>query len=72
MRRSLIIAVLLGAVAGLGATSVWEAEMGTATGVLVALIGAVASVLRRNKQDLDEMRRRMASDDVDTVLEDEE
>ncbi len=51
MGRHLLTIGVLTAICGAGANAVWGPYIGVGVAVLVAVVGAVAVVLRRNRKD---------------------
>jgi hypothetical protein len=72
MLRWMLVAIALGLVAGLAASSVWGPLVGTGAGVLLVVVAAVFLVLRRNQADLKELEEGRLPEGSDRVLGGEE
>ena len=57
MLRPIVAFVLAGAILGLLISLPWGTLVGTAVGIMVAVLGVVALVLRQNQRDLREIQQ---------------
>ena len=56
MMRAMLVVVVVGVAVGFAASTVWDGRVGVAAAVLVMVLGAVVLTLRRNQEDLEEIK----------------
>ena len=72
MAKRLLIVLGAGLICGIGAGIVWDSRIGVSIGLLLAVLGTILVVLRRNEQDLEELERGQVPDAIDKALGDQE
>ena len=72
MAKATVTALIVAVLVGVGADAMWGRSVGIGVGVLAGVITAVAAALRRNRRDLDEMRRAQVAEEVKSVLGEED
>ena len=72
MTRQLLVVLGIGVLCGVGAGLVWGRAVGAGIGILVAVVGATVTVLRRNQEDLGELEHGHVPEPVDRALADED